>query len=61
MQVEEPLGKVDAIIRIDPDQVSVEGGVVDLRERQPVRDDRLTELLICIDDDMSGIEESGLR
>jgi hypothetical protein len=39
---EQPIGDVGAEIGIDADQVGVERRVMDLRQRQPVRDDRLT-------------------
>jgi hypothetical protein len=33
--------------------------MVDLRQRQPIRDDRLPKLLVRIHDDVSGIEQPG--
>jgi len=47
-------------IRIDSDEMSVEGGVVDFRERDTVADHRLTKHLVLIFDDMSGVEKHGL-
>jgi hypothetical protein len=38
----------------------VEGGVMDLRERDAVADHRLTKHLVLIFDDMSGVEKHGL-
>jgi hypothetical protein len=38
---EQPVGNMDAEIGVDPDQVGVESSVVDFRQRQAVRDDRL--------------------
>jgi ribosome-binding protein aMBF1 (putative translation factor) len=37
VQFEEPLGDMNPIVGVDPDQVGVERGVVDLGERQSVR------------------------
>ena len=61
MNFEEPIGDMDTEIRVDPDQIGIKGGVVNLRQRQPVCDDRLAQLLIRINDDMGGIEQPGLR
>lgn len=33
---------VNGVVRVDPDQESVEGGVMDLAEGNPVLDDRIT-------------------
>ncbi len=41
MDFEQPVRHMDAEIWIDPDQVSIEGRMVDFGERQAVRDDRL--------------------
>jgi hypothetical protein len=35
--------------------------VMDFRERQAIRDDRLPKLLVRVDDDMGGIEQPGFR
>lgn len=47
-------------IRVDSDEMSVEGRVVDFRERDAVADHRLTKHLVLIFDDMSGVEKHGL-
>src|ERR1700733_2385341 len=47
-------------IRVDSDEMSVEGGVMDLREWDAVADHRLTKHLVLIFDDMSGVEKHGL-
>jgi hypothetical protein len=39
--------------------VGIEGGVVNIRERQAVRDDRLAQLLMGIHHDIGGIEKPG--
>jgi hypothetical protein len=60
MNFEQAVGDMDSEIRVDPDQVGVEGGMVDLRQRQAIRDDRLAQFLVGIHDDMNGIEQSRL-
>src|ERR1700733_13275913 len=47
-------------IRVDSDEMSVEGRVMDFRERDAVADHRLTKHLVLIFDDMSGVEKHGL-
>jgi hypothetical protein len=51
---------MQSVIRVDSDEMSVEGGVVDFRERDAVADHRLTKLLDLIFDDMGGVEQHGL-
>ena len=41
MDFEQPVRDVNSVIRVDADQMSIEGGVVDLRQRQAIRDHRL--------------------
>jgi hypothetical protein len=43
VQHQQPLGDVDAAIGVDPDQVVVERGVVDLGQCDAVGDDRLPD------------------
>jgi hypothetical protein len=57
---EQPIRDMDAEIGVNPDQVSIEGGMMDFRQRQAIRDDRLSKLLVRIHDDVSGIEEPRL-
>lgn len=45
------------IIRVDANQMRVEGRMMNLRERDAVRNNRLAKLLILIRDDMGGIEQ----
>jgi hypothetical protein len=45
---------------VDSDEMSIEGRVVDFRERDPVADHRLTKQLVLIFDDVSGVEQHGL-
>ena len=47
-------------IRVDSDEMSVEGRVMDFRERDAVADHRLTKHFVLIFDDMSGVEKHGL-
>ena len=52
---------MDAKVWIDPDQVGVKRGVVDLRQRQTVWDDRLAEVLVGVRDDVCCVEQARLR
>ena len=45
------------IIRVNADQVSIKCGMVNLRERDTIRDHRLAELLILVGDDVCRIQE----
>jgi hypothetical protein len=56
VDIKQPVGDVNTVIGINADQVSVEGCVVNLRQRKSVRDDGLSQLLVRIDDYMRGIE-----
>jgi hypothetical protein len=56
MEIEKSVRNVDTEIGVDPDQVNIEGRMVDFRQRQAIRDDRLPQLLVRIHDDMSSIE-----
>jgi hypothetical protein len=51
---------MDAETQIDPDQVGIEGVMMDLGQRQPIRHDRLSKLLVRIGDDVSRIEQPRL-
>ena len=57
MDCEQPFGDMDAIIGIDTDQVRIERGMVDFRQRQPIGDHRLPVLLIGVHHDVRGIEQ----
>ena len=54
---QEPLRDVHPTVGVDADQVVVEGGVVDLRQRDAIGDDRLAEQLVRVGDDVGGVEE----
>ena len=41
MDFKQPIGDVNLVIRVDADQVAVEGCTVDFGQRQAIRDDRL--------------------
>jgi hypothetical protein len=41
MDFEQAVRDVDTEIGVDPDQLGVKGRMVELRQRQPIRDDRL--------------------
>jgi hypothetical protein len=41
MNFEQPIGDVNSVIRVDADQVGVEGHMVDFGQRQATRDHRL--------------------
>jgi|SRR6516164_1301327 hypothetical protein len=59
MQIEQPIRDLNSVIGVDADQVGVESRVMELGQRQSVRDDRLPKLLVCIHDDVRGIEQLG--
>jgi hypothetical protein len=61
MDFEQPVRKVDAEIWVDSDQVCIESRLMELRQRQAVRDERLPQLLVRVHDDASRIEQSRLR
>jgi hypothetical protein len=46
-------------VRVDSDEMSVEGRVVDFRERDTIADHRLAKQLMSIFDNMSGVEQHG--
>src|SRR6516164_2009602 len=52
---------MDTEIWVDADQVGIEGGVVNFREGQSIRHDRLAQLLVGIRYDVGGIEEPRFR
>lgn len=54
MDFEQPVGDMDSEVGVDPDQMGVEGCVVEFRQRQAVLDDRRSKLLIRIHHDMGG-------
>jgi len=49
------------VIRIDADEMGVEGRVIDFRERNTIRNDWLPEPLIFVSNDMGGIEQQRFR
>jgi hypothetical protein len=51
---EHPIRDVNSVIGVDADQVSIKGRMMDFRQRQAIRDDRLPQLL-----NVSGIEHRG--
>jgi hypothetical protein len=60
-QAQQPVGDVDAVIGVDADEMGVEGGVVDFREGETVRDHRLAHEFVAVIDDVGGIEQQRLR
>ncbi len=56
MLTEQALRNVQPIIWVDPDQVRIERGVMDLGEREAVGDDRLAEALVFVGNDVRRIE-----
>jgi hypothetical protein len=61
MQHQQPLGNVDTTIGVDPDQVVVEGDVVDLRQDDAVGDDRLAEQLVGVRHDVGRVQQMIVR
>ena len=50
--VEQSVRDMQSIVGIDPDQMGIEGGMMDFGERHAVRDDGLPELLVLIGNDV---------
>jgi len=48
------------IVRVDTDEMSVEGGVMDFGERNPVGNDRLAEQLVLVRDYVGGVQQQWL-
>ena len=59
MDFEQSVRHMNAEIGVNADQVRVKCRVVNFAQRQPVRDHRLSVLLISVHNDMSGIEQPG--
>jgi Reverse transcriptase (RNA-dependent DNA polymerase) len=57
---QQPLGNMKPIVRIDADEVGVECGVMNFGERDAIGHDGLSEPLILIGHDVSGIQEKRL-
>ena len=57
---EQTLCNMQSEVWVDSDEMSVEGRVVDFRERDAVADHRLTKQIVSIFDDVSGVEKHGL-
>ena len=55
--VEQSVRDMQSIVGIDPDQMGIEGGMMDFGERHAVRDDGLPELLVLIGNDVRGVEQ----
>jgi len=53
---EQPLGNVQLIIRVDTDQMSVEGRVMDFRKRDAIWNHRLAELLVLVRNDVGRVQ-----
>lgn len=58
--LKKPFGDVDSIVRVYPNKVAIERGVVDFGKRQAVRHDRLTEPLVFVRDDVGSIDKERL-
>ena len=54
---EQPFGHMQPIVGVDADQMRVESGVMNFRERDAIRHHRLAELLVLVRDDMSRVEQ----
>ena len=61
MEHQEPLRDVHSAVGVDPDQVVVEGGMVDLREGDAVGDDGLAQEFVGVGYDVGGVEEVVVR
>ena len=58
---EQPLGNMQPIVRVDPDQMGVECGVMDFRERDAVGNYRLAKPLVPVRDDVGRIQQQRLK
>jgi hypothetical protein len=52
---------VQAIVRVDPDQMRVKGGMMDFRERDAIGNHRLAQALILVRDDVRSVQQQRLR
>ena len=52
---EQPLGYMQPIVRVDADQMRIEGCVMDLRQREAVWHHRLAESLVRVRDDVGRV------
>ena len=57
---QQPLGHMQPIVRIDADQMRIEGGMMNFRERNAVGNDRLAEPLVLVRDDVRGVQQQRL-
>ena len=51
---------MQAEVRIDADEMSVERRVMDFRQREPIADDRLAKAFVFVGDNVRGVEQQGL-
>ena len=55
--LQKPVGNVDPEIRIDPNEMSVEGSMMDLRKRNSIWHDRLPPRLALVGNDVRRIKQ----
>ena len=55
--VEQSVRDMQSIVGIDPDQMGIEGGMMDFGEWQAVRDDGLPQPFILVGNDVRGIKQ----
>ena len=58
---EQPLGYMQPIVRVDADQMRIEGCVMDLRQRETVWHHRLAESLVRVRDDVGCVQKDRFR
>jgi len=51
---------MDAVVGIDTDQIGIEGSMMDLGQREPVGDHRLSKFFVTVGDDVCGIQQPAL-
>lgn len=61
MLSEQACRNVHAEVGVDPDQVCIEGGMVELRQRDSVANNGLPTHLMLVGNDVGGIQEQWLR
>lgn len=54
---QQPLGHMESIIRVDSNQMCIEGGMMDLRQWNAIGDRRLPKPLVLIGNDVSGVQK----
>lgn len=57
MKIQKAVGHMNPVVRVYPDQLAVEGGMVDLGHADPVADVGLAQLFFAVRNDMGCIHK----